>query len=259
MFRNSLMLERFRVWLPGGLAPWRWRGLHITLDPRSVIARGVRLNGRFEEAEIDIAAALYTALYHGRCILDVGANIGLHTLAWTKLAPLAPVVALEPAPDTYARLEANVAANNLQNRVRTIRAAAGDANGEAEFFVAKDDGFSSLKDTRRVAIRERVQVRCTTLDTLATELPLPVGLLKIDVEGFERAVIAGATDLLQRDRPVLFVEIYGGSDSNPDPEGTIEDIRAHGYEPFVYTQNAGLVPYEQHSDDRYNYFFIPRN
>jgi hypothetical protein len=98
----------------------------------------------------------------------------------------------------------------------------------------------------------------TTLDALAAELPLPVGLLKIDVEGLERAVIAGAAELLRRDRPVLLVEIYGGVDSNPDPEGTVEDIRAHGYEPFVYAHHTGLVPYEQHRDDRYNYFFMPR-
>lgn len=86
---------------------------------------------------------------------------------------------------------------------------------------------------------------------------LPVGLLKIDVEGLERAVIAGAAELLRRDRPVLLVEIYGGAASNPDPERTIADIRAYGYEPFVYADDAGLQPYQRHRDDRYCYFFIP--
>jgi hypothetical protein len=66
---------------PGGLDPWHWRGLQIMLDPGSDITRAVRLTGGFEEAEIDIAAALYAALYPGRCILDVGANVGLHSLA----------------------------------------------------------------------------------------------------------------------------------------------------------------------------------
>jgi hypothetical protein len=46
---------------------------------------------------------------------------------------------------------------------------------------------------------------------------------------------------------------------NPYPEGTIDDIRSYGYEPFVYAHNAGLLPYQEHRDDRYNYFFIPRN
>jgi FkbM family methyltransferase len=138
------------------------------------------------------------------------------------------------APDTNARLGANVAANGLRERIRTLRTAAGDAVSEVGLFVAADSAFSSLKDTRRTRIRERIRVPCTTLDALAAEQPLPIGLLKIDVEGLERAVIAGAAELLRRDRPVLLVEIYGGVDSNPDPEGTVEDIRAHGYEPFVY-------------------------
>lgn len=123
--------------------------------------------------------------------------------------------------------------------------------------VAADSAFSSLNDTGRIRIRERTRVPCTTLDALAAELPLPVGLLKIDVEGLERAVIAGAAELLRRDRPVLLVEIYGGAASNPDPERTIADIRAYGYEPFVYADDAGLQPYQRHRDDRYCYFFIP--
>jgi FkbM family methyltransferase len=269
--RRWLMVEQgllvgLRRWLPGGLAPWHWRGLQVTLEPGSVIARIVRVTGGFEDAEIDIAAALYAALYPGRCIVDVGANVGLHSLAWARLAP---VVALEPAPDTYARLEANVAGNGLQDRIRTLRIAAGDTVGEAEFFVAADSGFSSLKDTGCAPIRERIQVPCTTLDALSAELPLPVGLLKIDVEGLERTVIAGAAELLRRDRPVLFVEIFGGAGSNPDPEGTVADIRAQGYEPFAYSSgsslinpnarhDAGLLPYKHHHDNRYNYFFMPR-
>lgn len=255
------LVRSLQRWRPFGLpphrwrlAPWYWRGLQVTLEPGSAIAWIVRLTGGFEETEIDIAAALYSALYPDRCILDVGANVGIHSLAWARLAP---VVALEPAPGTHSRLEANVAANGLQDRIRTLRTAAGDAVGEVDFFVAADSAFSSLNDTGRIRIRERTRVPCTTLDALAAELPLPVGLLKIDVEGLERAVIAGAAELLRRDRPVLLVEIYGGAASNPDPERTIADIRAYGYEPFVYADDAGLQPYQRHRDDRYCYLFIP--
>jgi FkbM family methyltransferase len=258
--------QSLRRLLPGGLTPWHWRGFQVQLEPGSAISRVVRVTGGFEDAEIDIAAALFGALYPGRCIVDVGANIGLHSLAWSRLAP---VVALEPAPDAFAALEANVTENALQHRIRTLRTAAWDTVGDVDFFVATDSGLSSLKDTRHGPIRERIKVPCTTLDVLAAELPLPIGLLKIDVEGLERTVIAGAAELLQRDRPVLMVEIFGGYDANPDPMGTVEYIRAFGYEPFVYASgspilnryaknDSGLIPYEKHLDYRYNYFFIPR-
>lgn len=159
------LVRSLQRWRPFGLpphrwrlAPWYWRGLQVTLEPGSAIAWIVRLTGGFEETEIDIAAALYSALYPDRCILDVGANVGIHSLAWARLAP---VVALEPAPGTHSRLEANVAANGLQDRIRTLRTAAGDAVGEVDFFVAADSAFSSLNDTGRIRIRERTRVRWT--------------------------------------------------------------------------------------------------
>ena len=213
------LLVGLRRLLPGGLTPWHWRGLEVTLEPGSVIARVVRITGGFEDAEIDIAAALFGALYPDRCIVDVGANIGSHSLAWSRSAP---VVALEPAPDTYARLEANVAGNGLRDRIRTLRTAAGDTVGEAEFFVAADSGFSSLKDTRCGPIHERIQVPCTTFDALSAELPLPVGLLKIDVEGLERTVIAGAAELFGATAQSCSWRSSGALGRNPDPEGTVD-------------------------------------
>lgn len=237
--------------LPGALSPWHWRGLKIWFNRHSAIRRHVRIHGGFEEAEIDLAAALHSALYPDRCIVDVGANVGLHSMAWSRLAP---VVALEPSPEVYERLSANVAANGLHDRVCTLRTAAADSVGEVDFFIAKENEFSSMKDTGRKRIQRRVRVPCTTLDSL--QLP-PVGLLKIDVEGFERTVISGADALLRRDRPVLFVEIYGGRASNPDPEGTVQSILSYGYRGYVYGRNEGLLPYERHSDERQNYFFVP--
>jgi FkbM family methyltransferase len=232
--------------LPSGPPTWSWRGLDVTLESRSAIAHDVRKFGSFEQAEIDVAAALFVTQPPGRCILDVGANVGLHTLVWSRLAP---VVAFEPAPTTFERLQANIVANALQDRIRTLRTAVGSEVGEVDFFVTTDSAFSSMKDTRRRRVSEKVRVPCTTLDALMPSLATPVGLVKIDVEGFERAVIRGATELIERDRPVLFVEIYGG---------TVRDIEQLGYDAYVYARSVGLLPYESHRDDRYNYFFIPR-
>lgn len=223
------------------------------MEPRTTVGFAARFLGGFEATEIDIAAALHRTLYPERCIVDIGANIGIHSLAWSRLAP---VVAVEPAPRTFDLLQGNVAVNELQERIRTVRSAVGETSGEVEFFIAKDSAFSSMKDTERKRIVDRVRVPCTTLDELS--VPSNVGLVKIDVEGFERAVIAGGGELLRRDRPVLFVEIYGGKASNPDPEGTVREICDYGYEAFVYGRTSGLLPFEKHRDDRYNYFFVPR-
>jgi len=67
-------------------------------------------------------------------------------------------------------------------------------------------------------------------------------------------VIAGGRRTLQALRPDLFVEIYGGAGSNPDPERTVAAVCALGYRAFVLVDGEP-VPYVRHSDDRYNYFF----
>ncbi len=75
--------------------------------------------------------------------------------------------------------------------------------------MAADSAFSSTKrHAGRIRFASGTRVPCTTLDALAAEPPLPVGLLKIDVEGPRAQSSEWAAELLRRDRPVLLVEIY---------------------------------------------------
>ena len=131
--------------------------------------------------------------------------------------------------------------------------AVGDRVGSTDLHIAADDAYTAVSDTRRKPIRERRQVPITTLDAIATER---VGLIKIDVEGHEAAVLAGARATIVRDHPVLFVEIYRGVASNPDPEATIASICELGYRAWLLGAH-GLERYVRHDDRRYNYFFIP--
>jgi FkbM family methyltransferase len=225
-------------------------GLELEVDPRTEIGYALWCGQRFEARERDVAAALYLER-RGGAIIDVGAHIGIHALAWARSFPDATVVACEASPATAARLEANAKRNHLA--VTVVAAAVGDHDGWAELHVATDDAYTSLSDTQRKPIRERVRVPLTTLDAIA---PGRVGLIKIDVEGHEAAVLAGARATIARDHPVLFVEIYAGIASNPDPEATIATICGLGYAAWVLAEH-GLERYVRHDDRRYNYFFIP--
>ncbi len=233
-----------------------WRGLAIEFDARAEIGVALRHRGCFEQQEIDLATALFLSRYPGRTIVDVGANVGIHALAWARGLGVR-VNAFEPAPRTYELLRRNVERNGLGTIVRLHRVAVCDTCGEVEFFVANDDAYSSMKDTHRRPVREVIRVPSTTLDVLRAAMD-PVGLVKIDVEGLESAVIAGGREMIRRDRPVMFVEIYKGTHSNADPGATVATIMGLGYDAFVFSSETGLVPYERHDDARYNYFFIPK-
>ncbi|MEU9169122.1 FkbM family methyltransferase [Streptomyces sp. NPDC048420] len=131
--------------------------------------------------------------------VDVGGWYG----PWTRrLAGRARrVVAVEPVPHLARLLDAAAPAN-----VEVVEAAAADRQGVAQLWLPPDDagdrGVSSL--VRRDIHGHWLNVRCVTLDELGLR---DVGFIKIDVDGSELAVLRGATGLLTRDRPALFVEL----------------------------------------------------
>lgn len=131
--------------------------------------------------------------------VDVGGWYGPWTHRLCRRAR--QVVTVEPVPH-LARLLASAPWGN----VRVIRAAASDRPGTARLWLPPDDegdrGVSSL--VRRDIHARALDVPCVTLDDLGLR---EVGFIKIDVDGNELAVLRGATCVLARDRPALFVEL----------------------------------------------------
>jgi hypothetical protein len=83
-----------------------------------------------------------------------------------------------------------------------------------------------------------------------------VDFIKIDVEGYEKNVLSSMKKILLRDKPVLFVEIYQGINSNEDPMGTVEILIDMGYQAYIVNKANDLEKFTSHSDSNYNYFFI---
>jgi len=133
--------------------------------------------------------------------VDVGANIGSYTVL-AGGAVKARVTAVEPIPATFAHLQRNVALNDMNDRVRCCQVGLSDKPGALR--------FSSGLDTVNHVLAEGedlpgVDVPVTRLDDLIGQ-DVPV-LMKIDVEGFEGAVLRGSEDIIRRFKPVLFIEL----------------------------------------------------
>lgn len=156
-------------------------------------------------------------------VLDIGAHVGYHALAFAAMDPAARVVAFEPNPANTGRLRENLALNPaLAARIEVQERALGDANGELRFCASDnvDDETSSgghLQDVTPPLDQEvyarsgfrttAVQVR--RLDDLAREQAWGrVALMKIDVEGAEHMVLKGAEGILRRDHPCLCIEVH---------------------------------------------------
>jgi len=134
----------------------------------------------------------------GARVVDVGANIGYYLLLWEScVGPRGFVHCVEPDPDNLVELGRNVQGNRFDN-VPVHAAAAGSRDGTASLR----RGINACVDPQGAT---DLSVPIRRLDSLIVG---DVDVLKIDVEGYEGEVLAGAVELLRRCGPALFVEVH---------------------------------------------------
>ncbi len=164
-----------------------------------------------------------------RCI-DVGANVGVHTVRLARLAgDRGEVIAFEPDPALAERARSNVALNGLSN-VRLVTAAATDQPGQLRLYRPDD------RDTNRgrASIHPHpyltgtaATVPAQTIDQSCTG---PVALIKIDVEGHEAAVVRGACATIERDSPAVVFEYAPSLLDDADEQSPFGWLARRGYE-----------------------------
>jgi FkbM family methyltransferase len=169
----------------------------------TVIGLSLRKYGEWAEHEI---ALLSTLLVDGPAILDVGANIGTHALAFAARFPRSPVLAFEPQPLAHALLAASAILNGYHN-IRPHQMGCGDQVEVIEIkpdYAAIDWNIGAF-DLKTAQSQGGVPVLLTPIDKMTRDLD--VQLIKIDVEGAEPNVLRGARETLKRCRPAVFFEI----------------------------------------------------
>jgi FkbM family methyltransferase len=135
----------------------------------------------------------------GNIVLDIGANFGYYATAAAKLTEIrGNVIACEPNEEVYKLLQANVEINGVREIVQCYRVCAGAEDGETDFYISEESSFSSMSSTGRSKLRQKVKVPVRSLDSLFLELGLErIDAMKIDVEGYEFAVLRGAMATLK--------------------------------------------------------------
>ena len=220
--------------------------------------------GSFEPNEF---AFLDRLLKPGMVFVDVGANDGYYTLfAAKRVGASGRVVAVEPSSRERGHLERNLARNGIAN-VQIVPAALGAAAGHADLHLAHGahTGHNTLgsfaHDDVVPARIERVPLE--TLDAVVSRHALAqVDVVKIDVEGGEANVIAGARKLLTSLRPVLMMELNGSAlEAQGSSEASLLAMLQGdlGYEILAFSSKSGLV--ERHSNGAplsANFVAVPR-
>lgn len=178
--------------------------MHI-IDADKTVSHALDLYGEWAADEINLLAQIISP---NMCILDVGAFIGTHSLAFSKFAgKTGKVYSFEPRKEIFAVLAENLSINDCKNvTALNIGLAEKEQNSDLHSIDLNElvnfgglsldsDSFSLNSDT--------YQIHISTIDSLGID---KIDVIKLDVEGMERRVLDGAVETISRDRPIVFCE-----------------------------------------------------
>jgi FkbM family methyltransferase len=221
-------------------------GFWVVVEAGQLRGRRLKLPRKPPQLTEEAAAGRYESFLHdamedagGGTVWDVGGFVGYHSLAFARIVgPSGQVVVVEPSPPNLDWIRENLDANpDLAERIRLVEAGLAERDGASSLVTAgAADACAYLEDTQPPLPMSwysdegyaRTPVRIARLDTLVDEDGLPPpSILKIDVEGAEHVVLAGARRTLRRHRPVVLVELHGDTAGARRAERL---LRRFGYE-----------------------------
>ena len=207
---------------------------------------------RYVEDPFAALARRHPELFRGGDILDVGANIGYTASVFAAvLTEGFQVHAFEPEQKNWEGLLRNVRRLGLSDKISAIRAAAGNQIGTVQFWRNPDSHADSRVVTQALSrarpdITGLQEVEMLTLDSFVSQRirNAPIRFLKIDVQGYELAVLEGARSLLESSEITLSTEV-----SRPDrqevgtgPDDIINFLSARSFLPHTIDRRGRISP-----------------
>jgi len=210
----------------------------------------------FDQDEVNIVLQLLTLrreiVGDGVIGLDVGANIGVHTIEWARhMHGWGEVLSIEAQQRIYYALAGNIAINNCFN-AEAIWAAVSDKDGsldipEPNYFMPSSFGSFELKKRKNNEfIGQEINwnknnlkpVTTITIDSLNLQR---LDLIKIDIEGMEEAALKGAGKTISQKKPIIVIEKI-----KSDRQNLLNALTPYGYRSFEFGLNFLMI----HKDDK---------
>ena len=167
--------------------------------------------------EVVIQKLLKSMLKKNDCVLDIGANIGAHTVFMSKLVTEGIVYAFEPDKLSYKKLNTNIALNGCNN-VKLIKLGIHNESDHLDFFSSKTSGKSDGNNSLHMNAfagsslsNDEIQsykIEVTTIDIFVEKEKIKPDFIKIDIEGNELKAFQGMTATIKKYKPTIIFE-YG--------------------------------------------------
>lgn len=142
-------------------------------------------------------------LGENKIIIDVGANIGNHTVFFANICKAKRIYSFEPQPNIFDILKKNVLINKFNKNVKLFNMGLGENKGYANVDVVNKDNFGMSKLTKD----NLGTIEINKLDDIICSIEKnKIDMIKIDVEGMGIEVLKGAQRVLRRDKPIIYIE-----------------------------------------------------
>jgi FkbM family methyltransferase len=204
---TKIYTKVFRFGSASGEITANLRGIRLTVPTKDITIVPGLVGGFYEKIELDVFERL--AAISGT-IVDVGANVGLYCCIAADQAPASgQIVAFEPVSENLKYLRRNLKENERTARVVVEEQAVGQASGKLQIYLAEGSiGTHSPSAKNAPSSTTSITVPAVSLDDYVQQKlrDRHIDLLKVDVEGYEGAVLRGARRILHEDKPTLFIE-----------------------------------------------------
>ncbi|WP_276134415.1 FkbM family methyltransferase [Polluticoccus soli] len=180
-------------------------GYKLMVNTKDLIGWNVFFFAEYEKSTNNVLGRF---IKPGDTVIEAGANIGTETILLANLVgDNGKVYAFEPNKDVFNRLKHNAQVINKKNNVVCLDIALGEKDGTIQFNVYPDDYFNSGMSSKYHGATDVVDVPQRTLDSMVSAEEISkVDFIKMDVQGAEPDVLAGAKNTMERFRPGIFLE-----------------------------------------------------
>ena len=201
----SVLKRWTRLTAPNGVMRAGSRGLIFELHPADYVDRQILFYDDYERAQIDYFGAA-VARFRPNVFVDVGANFGYYSAIAAKLWSVPRVIAFEPDPRNFRRLQATLALNGLSTQVEARNLALSAVAGDIPFESFPDTSSGQSRVSRDGAATLNVSARTGDMELALKGRRLA---FKIDVEGHEFEVLQGLGETLKNNACLLQIESFG--------------------------------------------------
>jgi len=184
-------------------------------------------------------------LTKGMHCIDIGSNIGYYAiLESSKIGNNGMVWSVEPSPQNFETLSKNIILNQRKN-IKCYNIAIGSGNGKIDFLISKKSNWSKIKnESDHIENGDKIiQVDIMTLDSFSEKNEIEkVDLLRMDVEGYERNIIEGSMNFLEKFKPILMIEVHKMIIGNNGTNEFLEKLQLMNYECEYFIPRVFDVP-----------------